>query len=92
MPPIHTTGARGAESAQEWVRAYSRQMAAGRRRIESWMADWTSEGREWLQLGRRFWREIQEPGGRQRHMLALLALAAGAGLVMGFVSSRRREE
>lgn len=92
MPPLHTSGTSAAEAAQEWARAQGRQLAAGRRRLESWMADWTSEGREWLKLGRRFWREIQEPKGRQRHMLALLALAAGAGLVAGFLSSGRREE
>lgn len=94
MPTIHTSGANAGEpstKAADWARAGGQQVAQGVRRMENRMRDWQTSGRAWLALGRNFWREIQTRQGRQRHMLALVALAAGAGLLIGLATGRRRE-
>lgn len=92
MPPPPTPGSSSSGQGQDWAVTYGRKVAAGVRSLESQVQDWKTEGREWLRLGQRFLRDIQQPSGRQRHMLALLALAAALGLVAGFVTGRRRED
>ncbi|MGH9491814.1 MAG: hypothetical protein ACRD17_14965 [Terriglobales bacterium] len=92
MPPPPTPGPSSSGQGQDWAVTYGSKVAAGVRSLESQVQDWKTEGREWLRLGQRFLRDIQQPSGRQRHMLALLALAAALGLVAGFVTGRRRED
>lgn len=91
MAPIPSVAGSAGERAQAWAQASGRKLEAGIREFQRQMAGLKTEGREWLRLGRRFWRQVQDPGGRQRHMLTLLAMAAGAGWLAGFMTGRRRE-
>ncbi|MGH9534018.1 MAG: hypothetical protein ACRD2E_04080 [Terriglobales bacterium] len=92
MPPIPSSAGEAGRRVLPWARGTTHRVATGLRQFGERMEGWKSEGREWLRLGRRFLHQVRDPQGRQRHMVTLLALAAGAGLVVGLWTGRRRED
>ena len=79
-------GARGPIPLRERAEGYGHKAGEWARRAREQM----ERGQELAAAAQQFWREIQKPQGRQRHLRALLALAAGAGLLVGFLTGRRR--
>ena len=91
MAPIPSAAGSAGGRAQAWAQGSGRKLEAGIREFQRQLEGLRAEGREWLRLGRRFLRQVQEPGGRQRQILPLLTVAAGAGWLAGFLTGRRRE-
>lgn len=54
------------------------------------VGEWRTLAEEQLHRLQHFWDEIQQPEGRKRHVIPLMAIAAGVGFLVGVAIRRSR--
>ncbi len=52
--------------------------------------EWRARAEEQLHRLHHFWDEVQQPEGRQRHVIPLMVLTASAGFLLGMALRRPR--
>lgn len=84
--PIEMPSRERRSTAAETGERWGHELGVWARRATEWRAC----AEEQLHQLRHFWDEVQQPEGRKRNVIPLMALAAGAGFLLGMALRRPR--